>query len=98
MAVLLELVELPELPELLPELPPLVLLPLVLLPLELPPELLPLVELPEELLPVVDPDVDDDELLVAGPRNITERTSSSIRRKTARARRARSTSACPAVE
>ncbi len=79
------------LPELLPE-PP----------LEPPPEAVDdvLAEPLPPLAPPEDPDDDDCELLLAvdAARYITDRTSSSIRRNTARASMARSTSACPADE
>lgn len=67
-----------------------------------PPE--PLVVLDElellELVEEVPPEVDDpvDELDVAAGRYITERTSTSMRRRMARANSARSTSSCPEEE
>ena len=93
----LELFELPELPLVEPPLPE---APLLVLP---EPDLLaPELPLVEEL-PVDEPplpefeEVDDAEAGVAA-RYITERTSSSMRRKMARAKRLRSTSSCPDVE
>ncbi len=61
------------------------------------PELLPLPEPPPEPLPE-EPDAADCELAGGAARYMTERMSSSIRRSTARANWARSTSACPAEE
>jgi len=66
------------------------------------PELpLPLEPLPDEPEPdeeLCDPDWELLVVVAGGARYITERTSSSIRRRTARASCARSTSAWPAVE
>ena len=63
--------------------------------------LLPVVELP--LPEVLDPDdadcvPDDDDVAGVAARYITDRTSSSMRRRIARARSDRSTSSCPDVE
>jgi len=72
----------------------------LLLPLELFPDE-PLVPEPEVEDPPLEEAVPDDDcelLLVAAGRYMTERTSSSMRRRTARASCARSTSAWPAEE
>lgn len=96
----LELLEL-ELPDPLELLDPLLLDPLLpeLLLFELLLELeLPLLE-PLELLP--EPDEDCELVLLeagGGGRNMTERTSISIRLRSARANSARSTSSCPLAE
>lgn len=84
MAVLLELeeLELLELP-LLPEVPPVV---------------EPVLPDVEEFDPDVEDVVPDDVDAGAAARYITERTSSSMRRKMARANSVRSTSSCPDVE